>query len=105
MASSAFDDCPRCGKPLQRGFAHRAAGLSFVAPQELDQFLSHDEDLLGAGLARLLPSVARYLRSYLCRACQVYIVDYGVQLSREEAREAAKAFAPPPERAMPRNLQ
>ena len=93
MPSHAFVDCPRCGKPLQRGFADRAAGLSFVAPRELDQFLSHDEDLLASGHARLLPSIAKYLRCYLCRDCKVYVVDYGVMLSRDEAREAAKAFA------------
>jgi len=84
--------CPCCGGPLERGFAHKVAGLSFVRPEKFRGFAFLDEDLQGAGLANILPSRARYCPSFLCRACRVYIVAYGTTLSRKSANEAARAL-------------
>ena len=50
MTEHAFERCPRCGEALRAGFAHRAIGLSFVAPEKLEQFVSLDEDLAQSGL-------------------------------------------------------
>ena len=84
--------CPCCGGPLEKGFAVKAAGLSFVRPEKFRKFAFIDEDLQGAGLTRMLPSQARYCPSYLCRECRIYVVDYGTSLSRRSANEAARAM-------------
>ena len=92
MTDHSFADCPRCGKPLQAGFANKAVGLSFVAPEKLERFLSVDEDLAEAGPAKFLPSKAEYFRSYLCRACELYVVDYSVTLDRSRAKQVAETL-------------
>jgi hypothetical protein len=89
MATSAFAVCPRCGKATDAGFAHKAAGLSFVAPEKLDHFMFLDEDLGRAGWQKLLPSKAKYFRSFLCRSCKLYVVDYSRSLRRAEAEQVA----------------
>lgn len=89
MTDHPFADCPRCGKPLQAGFASKTVGLSFVAPAKLERFLAVDEDLTEAGLSKFLPSKAEYFRSYLCRACELYVVDYSVTLDRHSAKQVA----------------
>ena len=91
MATTAFAVCPRCGKAMDAGFAHKAAGLSFVAPEKLDHFIFIDEDLSQAGLHKFLPSKAEYFRSFLCRSCKLYVVDYSRSLSRPEAEQLAHA--------------
>jgi hypothetical protein len=93
-ASTPLEACPRCGSPTEQGLCHRATGLSFVAPGKLAKFVSIDEDLAKAGLRRFLPSPAQYYRSYLCRACNLYIVDYGISLSSSAAKELAASMAP-----------
>ena len=85
-------NCPRCNETLQPGFAHRAAGLSFVEPEKLEHFAFIDEDISGAGLTKFLPSRAAFFRSYLCRSCELYLIDYSETLTRAEADEAAKAM-------------
>ena len=85
--------CPCCGGPLERGFAHKVAGLLFVRPAKFNQVVFVDEDLQRVGLlAKLLPSRARFCPRFLCRACRVYLVDYGTTLSRRSANEAARAL-------------
>lgn len=84
------ETCPRCGAPTERGFCHRANGLSFVTPDSLDKFLSIDEDVAKAGFRKFLPSKAEYYRSYLCRACNLYVVDYGTSLGSSEAKGYAR---------------
>lgn len=90
MPEHAFDHCPRCGEALQAGFAHRAVGLSFVAPEKLEQAVSLDEDLAQAGLRKLLPSRAEYFRSYLCRGCELYLIDFGTVFGHAQAQELAR---------------
>ena len=85
--------CPCCGGPLERGFAAKVAGLSFVQPAKFKKFAFVDEDLQRVGfLAKFLPSRARYSPSFLCRGCHVYLVDYGTILSRRSANEAARSM-------------
>jgi hypothetical protein len=92
MSDIPFQKCPRCGNRLTAGFAHKAHGLSFVAPQKLRSFISIDEELARAGWRRFLPSRAAYFRSYLCRSCELYIVDYGGTLNRAQAKQAAETM-------------
>ena len=87
--------CPRCGAALEAGFAHKATGLSFVAPGKLDRFLTVDEDLTRSGLRKLVPSWAEYFRSYLCRACELYLIDFGATLGQDEAQRLARQGMPP----------
>ncbi len=94
MTMTELTICPRCGQTLAAGFAAKAAGLSFVAPDKLKQFAFLDEDLSGAGLAKLLPSKATYFRSYLCRECELYVIDYSTALGRQEAKRVAETLTP-----------
>jgi len=54
-----------------------------------------DEDRSKAGLSRFLPAPANFFRSYLCRSCELYLIDYSETLTRAEADEAAKAMIEP----------
>jgi hypothetical protein len=92
MAKTSFQSCPRCGEALQAGFAHKAPGLSFVAPDKLQHFVFLDEDVAKSGLSKLLPSPAAFFRSYLCRSCELYIIDYSTILDRAEATQAAESM-------------
>jgi len=77
---------------MEAGFAAKATGLSFVAPDKFQHFMFVDEDLAQAGLRKVLPSPAEYFRSYLCRSCQLYIIDYRVCLDRAQANQVAEAI-------------
>jgi hypothetical protein len=92
MSGTTFQNCPRCRDSLEAGFAAKAPGLSFVAPDKLQHFIFVDEDLANSGLRKLLPSPAEYFRSYLCRSCQRYIIDYSVSLDRAQANHAAETM-------------
>ena len=91
--NNPLETCPRCQTKTEQGFCHRAIGLSFVAPAKLDKFVSIDEDLAQSGLRKLLPSKAEYYRSYLCRTCSLYLIDYGTSLNSAEAKELATSIA------------
>lgn len=92
MPEQTFENCPRCSGALQAGFAHRAIGLSFVAPEKLQQFVSLDEDLAKSGLRKLLPSQAEYYRSYLCRDCELYLIDFSTVLSHAQTKTLARSL-------------
>lgn len=92
MPDANFQTCPRCGQPLDGGFAARAAGLSFVAPEKFERFAFLDEDLSQSGLRKVFPWKAEYFRSYLCRSCDLYLVDFGTILDRSQADEVAKSL-------------
>jgi len=92
MTVPEFTTCPRCSQPFVAGFTAKASGLSFVAPEKFKQFAFVDEDLAKAGLTKLLPSKATYFRSYLCRVCELYLVDFGTTLSRQEAEQVAESL-------------
>ncbi len=93
MSDHALETCPRCGAALEAGFAHKAIGLSFVAPEKMERFLSIDEDLARSGLRKLLPSKAEYFRSYLCRSCELYLIDYRTTLDQSQAKQLARSMA------------
>ena len=90
MSENALKICPRCEAKLEAGFAHKGIGLSFVAPEKLNRFISIDEDLANSGLRKFLPSKAEYFRSYLCRACELYLIDYGTTIGHGEAKQLAR---------------
>lgn len=94
--TDSFETCPRCGRGLQPGFSHRAAGLSFVSPAKLLQTVSLDEDLSRAGLKKLLPSPAEYFPSYLCRSCELYLIDYSTALAHADAKKEAQSLVAQP---------
>jgi hypothetical protein len=94
MTQETFQTCPRCGKAIEAGFAHKAPGLSFVAPEKLEHFVFLDEDVAKSALSKLVPSGAAFFRSYLCRSCELYIVDYSTTLDRDQANQVAQAMAP-----------
>lgn len=81
--------CPRCAHVLKAGFSARAMGISFIEPEKFQNFAFVDEDVSGAGLSKVLPSKAAYFRAYLCRACELILIDYSRTYSREEANALA----------------
>jgi hypothetical protein len=91
MDMTSLDSCPRCGSPLQLGFAARSVGLSFVSPEKFEHFAFLDEDVSQAGLKKLLPSKAEYYRAYLCRSCKLYVVDYSKIYHRNDAEQLVKS--------------
>jgi hypothetical protein len=95
-AINALDTCPRCGQQLEAGLAHKLTGLSFVASDKLNRFIFVDEDLALSGglksrlygrLKKVLPSRAEYFRSYLCRSCELYLIDYSTTIGHAQAKE------------------
>ena len=92
MTENALVNCPRCSTVLQAGFAGKMIGLSFVAPEKFERFAFLDEDLAKSGLRKLLPSKAEYFRSYLCRSCELYLIDFGTTLDRRQAEQLARSL-------------
>ena len=97
---NAFDTCPRCGGQLEAGFAHKLTGLSFVSPDKLNRFIFVSEDLTLSGglksrlygrLKKVFPSGAEYFRSYLCRSCELYLIDYSTTIGHAQAKELANS--------------
>ena len=95
MSEKALQTCPRCGAAVKAGFAGKAIGLSFVAPEQFERFAFLDEDLAKSGLRKLLPSRAEYFRSYLCRTCELYLIDFGTTLDRGQAEQVARSLTGP----------
>jgi hypothetical protein len=87
---TAMNACPRCGNQLEAGFAHKAVGLSFVASHKLNRWISVDEDLAHSGVKKILPSRAEYFPSYLCRSCELYLIDCGTTIGHAQAKELTK---------------
>jgi hypothetical protein len=94
MSDRAFTECPSCGAPLHAGFAGKTAGLSFVSPEKFTHYAFLDEDLSNSGTTKLIPWKAEYFRSYLCRSCELYLVDYHTVLDRHQAEELARSLVP-----------
>lgn len=86
MHDQKLSKCPRCGASFELGFSAKACGLSFVAASKFRSFAFGDEDLnKRTWLQRPFFSPARYCHSYLCRACGLYMLDYGSDVTRKEA--------------------
>src|SRR5690348_12332154 len=43
MEDLKLNRCPKCGEPMEQGFAAKAAGLSFIEPQKFSKYASMDE--------------------------------------------------------------
>jgi hypothetical protein len=80
------------GVALQASLAAKAIGLSFVAPDKFERFAFLDENLAKSGLQKLRPSRAEYFRSYLCRSCELYLIDFGTTLDRGQAEQVARSL-------------
>jgi len=94
MKRNTIDRCPSCGEPIEKGFTVKATGLLFIPPAKFKSFAFVPEDLHRRSLlTRIFPSRARFSPSFICRACQLYLVDYGTVLSRKQANEAAQLLA------------
>ena len=93
MSARVLTSCPRCGEEMDDGFAVKAAGLSFVARDKFERFAFLDEDVSGAGLKKIFPGKAEYFDSYLCRSCELYVIDFSTTLSRVEAEQLIKSRA------------
>jgi hypothetical protein len=92
---NALDICPRCGERLEAGFAHKVSGLSFVTPDRLNRFISVGEDLARlAWWKKVVPSRAEYFRSYLCRSCELYLIDYSTTIGHAQAKELLRPRGP-----------
>lgn len=76
---------------MQDGLALKADGLSFVACEKLERFAFIDEDVSKAGMRKYFPWKAAYFDSYLCRSCELYIIDFSTTLSRAEAKQLIKS--------------
>jgi hypothetical protein len=92
MSENAFEKCPRCGTALDPGFAAKNIGLSFVTPEKFEHFAFLDEDLAKSGLRKLLPWKAEYFRSYLCRSCELCLIDFGATLDRGQAEQIVRSM-------------
>jgi hypothetical protein len=96
MAHDKITSCPQCSRPLERGFTSRAAGLHFVAPEELARFVVLGRDLHDRNLrVRLLPSKAYFSMSFHCTSCRLFLVDYETKLSRQEVNAIAASLTSP----------
>lgn len=84
--------CPRCGRTYESGFCSGNVGLSFVEPAKLKNFMFAGEDIAMARWRKLIPAKARYYRSYLCRACHLYLVDHSRLFTHNEAKELARVM-------------
>ena len=93
MSVRVFTSCPRCGEEMQAGFACKASGMSFVAREKFERFAFIDEDVSGAGWSKFVPGKAEYFDSYLCRCCELYIIDYSKTLSRVDTEQLIKSRA------------
>ena len=90
MSEKRLEACPRCNTALEAGFAGRTSPLSFITPEKFERFAFLDEDLARSGLRSLIPWKAEYFRSYLCRSCDLYLIDFGTTLDRGQAEQVAQ---------------
>ena len=87
MTDHVFHSCPKCNQDLTPGFTARGNSLPFAESEKIEKFIHGEEELSGAGWRNLLPHGAEFYRSFLCRDCQIYLVDYSTTYTREGARE------------------
>ena len=93
MSQPTFSHCPRCDNVLEDGFAGHAVGLSFISHDKFQNFAFVDEDISNAGWKKFLPSVAEFFDSYLCRSCELYLVDFSKTLSRSQVEQVIQQRA------------
>src|SRR3954463_15615698 len=84
--------CPRCGKAMERGFTGRAVELTHIPPPKLKRWAFLHDPVQRQSWIRTILSMgaARYSPSFICRACKVYMVEYGISWTQQEAKEIAR---------------
>lgn len=91
MSNLKIRTCPTCNGSFEQGFALKNTWLHFIKPEDFHRFVLVGEDLNRRSLlTRLLPARTRFSPSYLCRSCELYLVDLGTTLSRKQAIDAAR---------------
>ena len=90
LNENPFRQCPRCGGLTQAGFFPTQRELSFLTIEQVKKFFCVMESLsAGDWWENFLTVRTKYYRSYVCRECNVYLIDYSERLTRREARAAA----------------
>lgn len=80
-------ECPKCRNKMQMAFCARSAGLSCALPEKFDHFIFLDKDLSEAGMKKFIPHSGEWHPSYLCQACKMYIIEYGIIMNRAEVEK------------------
>ena len=77
---------------MKRGFTSRAVDLAHIPPEKLKKWAFIHDPLQGGNLLRrtFWAGKARYSPSFICRACQIFLVQYGVSWEQAEARRIAR---------------
>jgi len=88
----SFSLCSRCQAKIKIGFAARAAGASFAAPEKFAHFAFADRDLTESGLRKLFPSKGEWYVAYWCPSCELYSVDLSKTYDRVESNLIAKSI-------------
>ncbi len=92
MSAIIFIGCPRCEETMQNGFYIKNCGLFFVAPEKINKNFYIAENLPKISfLKKLFLWKAVYFDSYLCRSCELYIIDFSTTLSRAEAEQLTQS--------------
>ena len=90
LNENPFAQCPRCGGLTRPGFFPANRELSFLKLKQVRKFFYTIEGLSsGDWWENLFAIRATYYRSYVCRECDVYLVDFSEQLTRRQARAVA----------------
>ena len=81
-------NCPKCSEEMELAFCSTSSGLSYVQPQQFEKFAFVDQDLSEEGLLKFLPiQKGKWHPSTICKPCEVYIIEYGKKLTRNEIEE------------------
>ena len=88
MTEHAFNTCPKCSQQLPPGFTARGNSLPFAESEQIEKFIHGEEELSQSGWCHtFLPHKAEFYRSFICRDCQLYLVDYSTTHTKQGARE------------------
>jgi hypothetical protein len=91
MKIMAGMNCPRCDHSMTPAFAHAAATIPYVTPEQILKFAHVSGDVHQVPLwKRFLPHAAEYFVTHLCGECGIYIIDIKHTLSSAEAKELAQ---------------
>lgn len=86
--------CPKCGSTLEPGFKMAANELDFTTTDAILRPINvHENFALKTLFSWFFIRPTRYFRTYLCRSCTFYAIDYGTVLTDAEAKSIAKSRA------------
>jgi hypothetical protein len=79
---------------MECGFTGRAVELTHIPPPKLKRwaFIHDPVQRQNWRWTAFWIGAARYSPSFICRDCQVYMVEYGISWTQKEAREIARQF-------------